>query len=83
MATMQKDGKPLDDLSYDLIAILHEKSQALAAYDKYVTDAKGDKEALECIEQIRKDDEEHIQKLRTIVARCLGQSGGKQGSMAV
>ena len=32
---------PLDNLTYDIITILHEKSKGLEAFDKYARDAQG------------------------------------------
>jgi hypothetical protein len=63
---------PLDNLTYDLITILHEKAKGLEAYDKYQRDAQGNQPVSELIQQIRQDDEQHIQQLRQHLAQLLG-----------
>jgi hypothetical protein len=50
------------------------KLEALAAYDKYVQDFAGDDEGRRLIEQIRDDDERHVQLLRDQIER-LCQEG--------
>lgn len=67
---------PLDNLTYDLITILHEKAKGLEAYDKYQHDAQGNQEIANLIQQIRRQDEQHIQQLRQQLAQLLsGQNG--------
>jgi rubrerythrin len=71
MATQKH--KPLDDLTYDIVTILHEKSEALEAYDAYIADAQGDPDVAKVFEEIRKHDEEDIEKLRFELGRRLGK----------
>ena len=54
---------PVDNLTYDLISVIHEKSQGLEAFDKYLKDAADDDETRELFEDIRQQDEEAIQQL--------------------
>ena len=42
---------PLDDLSYDLVTLIYEKSKGLEAYEKYMKDAKGDEQVASLIEE--------------------------------
>ena len=70
--------KPLEDLAYDLITVLHEKAKGLEAIDRYVEDAKGDEEARELFERIRDADEEQIEEIKRVVARCLGTDGDER-----
>jgi hypothetical protein len=67
---------PLDNLTYDLITILHEKAKGLEAYDKYQRDAQGNQEIGELIRQIRRQDEQHIQQLRRHLAQRLSSQDG-------
>ncbi len=67
----------LDNLTYDLITIIHEKSKALEAYDRYDQDAKGHQELSWLLQQIRQQDEQAIQHLML----HLGQLTSRQGSM--
>ncbi len=73
MATTQAK-KPLDDVTYDIVSILHEKSQALAAYDDYIEDAQSDPDLVKLLEEIRRHDEEDIEKLRFELGRVLGKT---------
>jgi hypothetical protein len=70
--TMPHTSKPLDDLTYDIVSILHEKSQALAAYDDYLRDAQADPDVAKLIDEIRRHDEEDVHKLRLELGRRLG-----------
>ncbi len=54
---------PLDNLTYDLIAIMHEKTKALEACAKYEIDAQGHPEISQLLQQIRQQDEHGIQQL--------------------
>lgn len=62
----------LDNLTYDLITVLHEKSKGLEAYDKYLKDAQGNNEVRQVLEEIRRSDEQHIQRLEQALGRQLG-----------
>lgn len=61
---------PLDNVSYDLITIIQNKSQALSAYDTYLEDAEGNDELCDLLEEMRNSDEEYISQLQ----QHLGQS---------
>lgn len=74
MATLTQ--KPLDDLTYDIVSILHEKSQALEAYDDYLEDARAEPDVKRVLEDIRRHDEEDVQKLRSELGRLLGKTAG-------
>ncbi len=72
MATQQQ-GK-LDNLTYDLIAIIHEKSHGLEAYDKYLQDAQGNQQVADVLQQIRQQDEQAVQQLAGVLRQVLGGS---------
>lgn len=67
---------PLDNLTYDLITILYEKSKGLEAYDKYQRDAQGNQEISNLLQQIRRQDEQHVQQLQQHLGQLLGSQGG-------
>jgi hypothetical protein len=69
----QAEGFPLDNLSYDLVTLLYEKSKALEAFDKYMQDAQDDKQALQLFEQMRQADEQFIGQLRDQVGQRFAQ----------
>ncbi len=71
----------LDNLTYDLITILHEKSKGLEAFEQYLDDAQGDNEARQCFEELQRQDQENIQKLQQLLARRLStQSRGDKAA---
>ena len=61
----------LDNVTYNLITVLHEKSKGLEAYDKYLRDAGSDRDITQCFERIREDDRKHIQELQNRLAQRL------------
>jgi ferritin-like metal-binding protein YciE len=67
---------PLDNLTYDLITILYEKSKGLEAYDKYQRDAQGNQQVSQLLQQMRQQDEQHIRQLQQFLAQQLGGQGG-------
>ncbi|HEU4409785.1 MAG TPA: hypothetical protein VFS43_31320 [Polyangiaceae bacterium] len=69
---------PLDNLTYDLVTVLHEKCKGLEAYDKYLSDAQTNAEARQLLETIRQADVQHVQQLRDCLSKVLvGGSGGR------
>src|SRR4051812_2593276 len=68
----------LDNLTYNIITVLHEKSKGLEAYDKYLQDAREEEEVVEIFEEMRADDQRHIQRLEQALRMQLG-GGGELG----
>jgi hypothetical protein len=69
---------PLDNLTYDMVTVLYEKSKALEAYDKYIQDAQTDQQALQLFEQMRRQDEQFVEQLSQQLGLRSGQKG-RQG----
>jgi hypothetical protein len=65
--------KPLDNLTYDIVSILHEKSQALEAYDNYLADAQSHPDVSALLESIRRRDAEDVSRLRAELRRLLAK----------
>lgn len=63
----------IDDLTFDVITVLRNKAKALAAYDQYLrdADAEDDDELHDLFTEMRKQDEEHVQVLKEVLARRL------------
>ena len=78
----QSGNFPLDNLCYDLITIIHEKSKALEAYDKYLRDAQNDNELRQLLEQVRQQDTQQVQQLQRHLGRLLGQQSGASSSQS-
>jgi ferritin-like metal-binding protein YciE len=82
MASNQSGNFPLDNLCYDLITIIQNKSQALAAYDKYLQDAQSNHELRQLLEQIRQQDTQQVQQLTQHLGRLLGQQSDASSSQS-
>jgi len=81
-ASNQGGNFPLDNLCYDLITIIHEKSKALEAYDKYLKDAQNDNELRQLFEQVRQQDTQQVQQLQQHLGRLLGEQSGSASSQS-
>jgi hypothetical protein len=53
----------IDNVTYDVITVLHHKSQGLEAYDRYLQDAQDHDQVRDLLEEIRQQDEEAVQNL--------------------
>jgi len=69
-------GFPLDNMTYDLITIIYEKSKGLEAYDKYMSDAQGNQELSNLLQQMRQQDMQSVQQLQQQLHQCLMNQGG-------
>jgi hypothetical protein len=61
---------PISDLQFDVVTIVFEKSKALQAYDKYLRDAQANEELRKIFEQVKADDEKHIEALKNFLGNC-------------
>jgi hypothetical protein len=73
----QQGSFPIDNLTFDLITVIHEKSKGLEAYDKYLRDAQNDQQVRQVLERIRDEDQRHVQELQQHLQRCLSQGTRK------
>ncbi len=74
---MAQGNFPLDNLTFDLITIIYEKSKGLEAYERYIRDAQGDQQVRQVLDQIRNEDQQHIKQLQQHLQRCLSQASQK------
>lgn len=72
----------LDNLTYDLITVLHEKSKGLEAFDRYMKDLQGDSELQRIFEEMRRSDQQFIMQLQQHLHRRLGKVSGQQPKAA-
>lgn len=63
---------PLSNAEYDLIAILHNKLQAIEAYNKYLKDTKGTPELTQIIQECLKADQQFARQLHEELHRIHG-----------
>ena len=61
---------PISDLQFDVVTLVFEKSKALQAYDKYLRDATENQEIRDLMEEIRRDDKKHVEKLSAFLGKC-------------
>jgi hypothetical protein len=79
----QNQGKfALDNLTYDIITVLHEKSKGLEAFDRYMKDVQGDQQLQQVFQEMQQSDQNFIQQLQQHLQRRLGQIGGQQNKAA-
>jgi hypothetical protein len=69
-------GEGLDDLTYNVITVLHEKSKGLGAYEQYLEDAEDNAEVSEIFEELRDQDLEAVSRLEECL-RTLIQEGAE------
>jgi len=67
---------PLDNLTYDLVTIIYEKSKGLEAFDTYMRDAQGNQELSNLLQQMHQQDAQFIQQLQQQLHQCLMNQGG-------
>jgi hypothetical protein len=72
--TVSGTGLAIDNLTYDLIAVIHEKSEGLEAYDRYMRDAQGNQQVSNLFQQIRQQDQQAVQQLTQALKQVLGGS---------
>ena len=72
----------IDNVLYDVVTVLHEKSKGLEAYDKYDRDLQGRNEIKQIFDEIRRNDEQAVQRLQDCLRQLLGSSQGGQQNRA-
>ena len=64
---------PLNDAAFDVVSMLHHKSQALLAYEHYLADVQHDTALRQALVEIRHDEQRHIQILKSHLARIVNE----------
>lgn len=66
MTTGNGNSQPISNLEYDFITVLHNKAEAVKAYDSYIQDAQqaGSQPCVELFQKLRASDIEHAQEIR-------------------
>lgn len=73
---------PLDNLTFDILTVLQEKSKGLEAFDKYLRDAQGDQKCTELLNRLRQQDVQACTELKQHLQELLSGKGTGQGSKA-
>jgi hypothetical protein len=64
----------IDNVLYDVVAILHEKSKGLQAYDKYEKDVQGHPDVKRVLDEVRHSDEQSVKRLEECLSQlCIGR----------
>ncbi len=65
----------ISNLEYDLLTVLHNKSEALKAYDTYMKDARetGSQPCAELFQKLQQADMEHAQEIRQHLQQVMQQ----------
>jgi len=71
MTIQQNLQYPLTAAAYDVIAIIHEKSKALEAFERYISDVQHDTNLRQALVEIRHDEQRHIEILNAHLTRLL------------
>lgn len=64
---------PIDNIVYDLMMIIVQKSKGLKAMDQYLQDAQNNQRVKESLEKIRAMDEECVRELTQHLSFLIGQ----------
>jgi len=67
---------PLDNNTYNVITVIHEKSKGLEAFDQYIEDA--DAELREIFQEIREQDTRYIEQLQDHLRRLIAGGEGAE-----
>jgi predicted RecB family nuclease len=72
-----QEGKPIEDLLFDFVSILHSKAQGVAAYAKYLQDAREEnsQECIELLERLQEQDTRAVNEVKDHLAMLLARSG--------
>lgn len=76
MATTKQQSSSatgVENVTYDVMTVLTNKLQGVAAMERYKKDAQGDQEVLSCFEEIEQRERQDIDKLKDLVSRRLSQ----------
>ena len=67
---------PLDNNTYNVITVIHEKSKGLEAFDQYIEDA--DEELREIFQEIRDQDTRYIEQLQEQLRLLIASDEGAE-----
>ena len=75
-SSTRSDDFPLDNNTYNIITVIHEKSKGLEAFDQYLQDA--DEQLRGIFEEIREQDTRYIEQLQEQLRRLITGSEGAE-----
>jgi bacterioferritin (cytochrome b1) len=74
------ESMAVSNLEYNILTVLQSKLEGIAVYDKYIADCgqSGDDECRRLFEDLKRQDEQNVERLREVLSRVMNQ--GKVGS---
>jgi predicted RecB family nuclease len=71
--------KPISDLLFDFVSILHSKAEGVAAYAKYLQDAREEnsQECIQLLERLQEQDSRAVAEVKDHLAMLLAKGGAK------
>ncbi|HEY9638069.1 MAG TPA: hypothetical protein V6D14_32045 [Coleofasciculaceae cyanobacterium] len=74
--TSNGNTQAINNLEYDLVTVLHNKSEAIQAYDKYIQDAQSldSQPCVELFQKLQQQDLQQAQEIRQHLQQVM-QSG--------
>lgn len=69
---------PVDNLTFNLISVLHTKLEGLEAYQKYLKDAQGDQECQQLFQQLQQQDTQAAIQIQQHLQKHFSQHGSRQ-----
>ena len=66
-----EDATGVSNVTYNVMAVLTNKLQSIAAIEEYKRDAQGDSDVLQAFGQIQDRDRRDVEQLREIIANRL------------
>ena len=64
-------------MTYNVITVLHKKSEGLEAYEQYLEDAEGNEEVREIFEELRDQDEQAVSRLQDCLRNLITGSSAE------
>lgn len=62
----------VSNITYDLMSVLNNKLEGIAAMETYKQDAQGDQDVLKCFERIQEADRKDVEELKKLAHNRLG-----------
>lgn len=62
----------VSNIAYDLMSVLNNKLEGIAAMETYKQDAQGDQDVLKCFERIQEADRKDVEELKKLAHNRLG-----------
>lgn len=71
--TVNTSSSPISNLEYDLLTVLHNKAEAMKAYDTYINDAQSSNSqpCVELFQKLRDNESQQIQEIRNHLQQVM------------